>query len=134
MIYKVHDISFVIVRSNEIEGGIKSFPTKSSRAIVTASEFYQPLKKPKANKNLTRVLLRLFCERKGHYQAYWITRPFPHYTNMVKVQKKNHSQNIFCHTTNLGLPLTSLQIDETQTMVILFSFVNYWAVTPNLFF
>lgn len=40
MIYKVYDISFVIVRSNEIEGGIKSFLIKSFRVIVIVFEFY----------------------------------------------------------------------------------------------
>ena len=31
-----------------------------------------------------------------------------------------------CSTTNLSLFSTSLQINETQTMVILFGFDNYW--------
>ena len=33
---------------------------------------------------------------------------------------------IWCSTTNLSLSLTSLQVNETQTMIILFGFGNYW--------
>jgi hypothetical protein len=41
---------------------------------------------------------------------------------------------VFCSTTNINLFSTSLQINETQAMVILFGFDNYWGVTPNLLF
>jgi hypothetical protein len=37
-------------------------------------------------------------------------------------------------TSNLSLSPISLQINETQTMVILFAFGNYWEITPNLLF
>lgn len=53
----------------------------------------------------------------------------------------NHSRVLFgptnmssCSTTNLSLSSTSLKISETQTMVILFRFGNYWEVTPKLLF
>jgi hypothetical protein len=40
--------------------------------------------------------------------------------------KKNENTLYFCSTNKSRLALTSLQINETQTMVILFGFDNYW--------
>ena len=40
---------------------------------------------------------------------------------------------IYC-TSTLNLSLTSLQINETQTMVILFGFHKNWGLIPNLVF
>ena len=54
-----------------------------------------------------------------------------------QVFDSSYVRNLNCSTAKLSLYPTSLQIDETQTMVILFGFDNYgeWGkITPNLLF
>lgn len=43
----------------------------------------------------------------------------------------SYIRNLYCSTTKLNLYPTSLQIDETQTMVLLFGFDNYGGWEAN---
>lgn len=94
---------------------------------------------PSSAKSMVLILLKRIPVKRSTTQQpdskpSWLSNSYPCVTGWVHLFFYQSLGTSKCCRTDLNLSLTSLKIDETQTVVILFEFDNYWRVTPNLLF